>query len=206
MPITSILHWDVYKEKVSQAEDKSLELFATKVEAPRFAIDFNRLVSSPMIERRSVPFVENRIGVDASNAYSLPPTNQENEDSNDEGPREELDEDGSAKEENQIRFELTGLEKRTCVLRDLSLAHKAVVDSGMRNTAIEPTPCPDLSEPRDEDEDENAYLKKGVKFLTLDDMKVWLSDYAIRNHMPFYVEHSDINLRFTVKCDKGDEG
>ena len=35
MPITSDLHWDVYKEKVSQSEDKSLELFATKVEAPR---------------------------------------------------------------------------------------------------------------------------------------------------------------------------
>ncbi|KAE8779766.1 hypothetical protein D1007_47195 [Hordeum vulgare] len=34
VPITSSLHWDVYKEKVSQSEDKSLELFATKVEAP----------------------------------------------------------------------------------------------------------------------------------------------------------------------------
>ncbi|KAE8768086.1 hypothetical protein D1007_60479 [Hordeum vulgare] len=127
-------------------------------------------------------------------------------DSDDEGPQEELDEDGFTKEENQIHFELTGLEKRTRVFRDLSLAHKAVVDGGMRNTTIEPTPCPDPGEPRDEDEDENAYLKKGVKFLTLDDMKVWLSDYAIRNHMPFYVEHSDINLRFTVKCEKGDEG
>ncbi|KAE8806960.1 hypothetical protein D1007_16826 [Hordeum vulgare] len=252
IPITSSLHWDVYKEKVSQSEDKSLELFATKVEAPRFAIDLNRPVSSPMTERRSVPFVENRIVIDASNAYSQPPTSQENEDgdanadvdldeveegfhginvghvdayiaqkdmdrelpfrrlygydSDDEGPREELDEDGFMKEEHQIHFELTGLEKRTRLFRDLSLAHKVVVDGGMRNTVIEPTPCPDPREPRDEDEDENAYFKKGVKFLTLDDMKVWLSDYAIWNHKTFYVEHSDTNLRYTVKCEKGDEG
>ena len=47
MPVTSDLHWDVYKEKVSQSEDKSLELFATKVEPPRFTIDLNQHVSSP---------------------------------------------------------------------------------------------------------------------------------------------------------------
>ena len=34
-------------------------------------------------------------------------------DSDDEGPEEELDEDGFTKEENQIYFELTGLQKRT---------------------------------------------------------------------------------------------
>ncbi|KAE8782954.1 hypothetical protein D1007_43646 [Hordeum vulgare] len=206
-----------------------------------------------MTERRSVPFVEDSIVIDASNAYSQPPTSLENEDgdvgdydvdmdeveqgfhgidvgkldayiaqkdmdrelpfrrlygydSHDEGPQEELDEDGFTKEENQIHFQLTGLEKRTRLFQDHSLAHKAVVDGGIRNMVIEPTPCPDPGEPSDEDEDENAYLKKGVKFLTLDDMKVWLSDYAIRNHKPFYVEHSNINLWFTVKCEKGDEG
>ncbi|KAE8788066.1 hypothetical protein D1007_37910 [Hordeum vulgare] len=127
-------------------------------------------------------------------------------DSDDEGLQEELDEDGFTKEENQIHFELTGLEKRTHLFRDLSLAHKAVVDGGMRKTTIEPTPFPNPGEPRDENEDENAYLKKGLKFPSLPSMKVWLSDYAIRNHRPFYVEHSDINLRFTVKYVKADEG
>ncbi|KAE8814994.1 Protease 2 [Hordeum vulgare] len=236
-----------------------------------------------MIERTSVPFVEQRIMIDASNPYSQPPTSKESEvelyapnacsqpptsqaneddviasekvtekdgdsdadgdldeveegfhgidvsdldayiaqkevdrelpfrhlyghDSNDEGPEEELEEDGFTKEENQIHFELTGLEKRTHLLRDLSLAHKAIVDDGMRNTAIEPTPCPDPREPRDEQEDENAYLKKGVKFPTLAAMKLMLYDSAIWNHMPFYVEDSDINLRYTMKCDKGDKG
>ncbi|KAE8814726.1 Protease 2 [Hordeum vulgare] len=125
--------------------------------------------------------------------------------SDDEGREEELDENGFTKEENQIHFELTVLEKITHLFRDLSLAHKAIVDGGMRNTMIEPTPCPDPGEPSDEEEGENAYLKKGVQFPTLVVMKVWLGDYAIRNHKPFYVEHSDINLCYTVKCEKGDE-
>ena len=34
MPITSDLHWNIYKAKVADSEDKSLELFATKVEGP----------------------------------------------------------------------------------------------------------------------------------------------------------------------------
>ena len=48
MPITSQLHWDVYKEKVEGSQDKSLELFATKVEVPRTLLDLNRNVSSPI--------------------------------------------------------------------------------------------------------------------------------------------------------------
>ena len=48
MPITSQLHWDVYKEKVEGSHDKSLELFATKVEVPRPLLDLNRKVSSPI--------------------------------------------------------------------------------------------------------------------------------------------------------------
>ncbi|KAE8812972.1 hypothetical protein D1007_09732 [Hordeum vulgare] len=70
---------DVSKEKVDQSEDKSIKLFATKVEPPRGEIDLNQLVSSLMNERRSVPFVEQRIMIDASNAYSQPPTSKESE-------------------------------------------------------------------------------------------------------------------------------
>ncbi|KAE8821259.1 hypothetical protein D1007_00644 [Hordeum vulgare] len=72
MPITSNLHWDVYKEQVEKSDDKSIELFATKVEPPRTEIDLNRLVSSPMTDMTSVPSVEQRIMIDASNAYSQP--------------------------------------------------------------------------------------------------------------------------------------
>src|SRR3990170_4979932 len=48
MPITSQLHWNVYKDKVEGSQDKSLELFATKVEVPRLLLDLNQNVSSPI--------------------------------------------------------------------------------------------------------------------------------------------------------------
>lgn len=48
MPITSQLHWDVYKEKVDASQDTSLEIFAIKVDAPPLRIDLNRNVFSPI--------------------------------------------------------------------------------------------------------------------------------------------------------------
>ena len=48
MPITSQLHWNVNKERVEGSQDKSLELFATKVEVPRLEFDLNRNASSPI--------------------------------------------------------------------------------------------------------------------------------------------------------------
>lgn len=70
MPITSQLHWDVYKEKVEGSQDKSLELFATKVEVPRPLLDLNRNVSSP---------IHDVVVVYDHNAASQPPSSQPNE-------------------------------------------------------------------------------------------------------------------------------
>src|SRR3954469_11760955 len=72
----------------------------------------------------------------------------------------------------------------------------------MRLGLIEPSPCPRMGDPRPRGEDENAHLKKGIKFGCLQEFKIWLSDYAIRNHRPFIVGHSNKKLRYTVKCDK----
>ncbi|KAE8811576.1 hypothetical protein D1007_11635 [Hordeum vulgare] len=225
------------RKKVDQSEDKSIELFATKVEPPWAEIDLNRVVSSPMTERTSVSFVVQRIMIDTSNAYIQPPTSKESEvelhapnacsqpttsqanevdviaseeviqkdgDGYVDGDFDEVDEGFHGIEVGDLDAYVAQKEMD----RDLpfSLAHKVIVDAGMRKTTIEPTPCPDPDEPRDEEEGENAYLKKGVKFPTLAAVKVWLSDFAIWNHMPFYIEHSNINLRFTVKYEKGDEG
>ena len=88
------------------------------------------------------------------------------------------------------------------MFRDLSLADKAVVDGGMRLGLIEPSPCPRMGDPRPPGEDENAHLKKGIKFGCLQEFKIWLSDYAIRNHRPFVVGHSNKKLRYTIKCAK----
>ncbi|KAE8811085.1 hypothetical protein D1007_12080 [Hordeum vulgare] len=59
----------------------------------------------------------------------------------------------------------------------------------------------EVGDPKPKDEDENAHLKKCIKFGCLQEFKIWLSDYAIRNHRTFAIDHSDQNLRYTVKCD-----
>ncbi|XP_020180109.1 uncharacterized protein [Aegilops tauschii subsp. strangulata] len=122
--------------------------------------------------------------------------------SDDEGPEEELDEDGLTAQENEIYKKVTGKERGPPLFRDVSLADNAVVDGGLRFGLSEPTPCPKFSDPRLENEDENAHLKKGIKFGSLVEFKIWLCDYAIRNHRPFVVGHSNQKVRYTVKCDQ----
>ncbi|KAE8803608.1 hypothetical protein D1007_20559 [Hordeum vulgare] len=59
MPITSELHWKVYKDKVVVSQDKLLELFATKVELPVLQIDLNRHATSPIHDGRVEVYVPN---------------------------------------------------------------------------------------------------------------------------------------------------
>ncbi|KAE8806118.1 hypothetical protein D1007_17720 [Hordeum vulgare] len=133
---------------------------------------------------------------------NLPYSRMHGYDLDDEGPTEELDEDGFTAQENEIFKKVTWKERGAPLFHDLSLADKAVVDGGMSLRFLEPTPCPMVSEPKPKDEDENAHLKKGIKFGFLQEFKIWLSDYAIRNHRPFFVDHSNQNPRHIIKCDK----
>ncbi|KAE8815170.1 hypothetical protein D1007_07493 [Hordeum vulgare] len=57
MPITSELHWKVYTNRVVESQDKSYELFATKVEPPLLQIDLNQLASSPIHDARVAVYV-----------------------------------------------------------------------------------------------------------------------------------------------------
>ncbi|KAE8815171.1 hypothetical protein D1007_07494 [Hordeum vulgare] len=123
-------------------------------------------------------------------------------DSDDEGPTEELDEDGFTTQENGIFKKVTGKGRGAPLLCDLTLAGKALVDGGMRLGLLEPTRCPKVGDSKPKDEDENAHLKKGIKFGCLQEFKIWLSAYAIRNHRPFVIDHSDQNLRYIIKCGK----
>ena len=72
MPITSQLHWNVYKEKVDASQDKSLEIFATKVDPPPLQIDLNRNASSPIHDGSAE--------VHVPNCSSQPPSSQHNGD------------------------------------------------------------------------------------------------------------------------------
>ena len=92
--------------------------------------------------------------------------------SDDEGSPEELDEDGFTPQENQIYKKVNGKERGPSLFRDLSLADKAVVDGGMRLGLVEPSPCPRMGDPRPQGEDENAHLKKVIKFGCLQEFKI----------------------------------
>uniref|UniRef100_A0A0Q3S6S7 Uncharacterized protein n=1 Tax=Setaria italica TaxID=4555 RepID=A0A0Q3S6S7_SETIT len=46
-------------------------------------------------------------------------------------------------------------------------------------------------------------IKKEMKFNSLEELKFFLADYAVRLHRPFSVVHSDKNLRYAVMCKQG---
>jgi hypothetical protein len=52
-------------------------------------------------------------------------------------------------------------------------------------------------------ESEEMEIKKGMMFDTLEHLKYFLMDYAIRFHRPYYVTHYDKNKRYTVLCKLG---
>ena len=76
------------------------------------------------------------------------------------------------------------------LFRDVGLADEAVCDSGLLSTNAEPRA-------------EFAVIHKGMRFPTLESLKMWLQDYAVRHHRPFTVVHSQRSKRYTVTCQMG---
>jgi len=118
-------------------------------------------------------------------------------DSDDDGPENELDEDGFTVKEAECYTKITGRNHRTSLFRDLSFAHKAVVDGGM-SKVIEPRPCLRTTT----EKEDKSCLQKGLMFEKLLELKMWLCEYAIKHHRPFIVAHSDCKKRYTVKCER----
>jgi hypothetical protein len=52
-------------------------------------------------------------------------------------------------------------------------------------------------------ESEETEIKKGMVFDTLEHLKYFLMDYAVRFHRPYNVTHCDKNKRYTVLCKLG---
>uniref|UniRef100_K3ZBZ3 SWIM-type domain-containing protein n=1 Tax=Setaria italica TaxID=4555 RepID=K3ZBZ3_SETIT len=81
-------------------------------------------------------------------------------------------------------------EANVACLEDISMVHKAICESSMVNaegTSVGESPV----------------IKKGMKFNSLEELKFFLADYAVRLHRPFSVVHSDKNLRYNVMCKQG---
>jgi hypothetical protein len=74
---------------------------------------------------------------------------------------------------------------------DISMIDQAICDIGLSLLADK---VPDSEE---------VEIKKGMIFDTLEHLKYFPMDYAVRFHRPYYVSHSDKNKRYTVLCKNG---
>ncbi|KAE8800511.1 hypothetical protein D1007_24006 [Hordeum vulgare] len=112
------------------------------------------------------------------------------DESDDEGPVNELDEDGFTEKEAEWCTKITGRDHKVPLFCDVSLADKALVDGGMSKT-IEARMFPSSTP--------NAictsYLMKGLMFEDILELKKWLCEYAVKHYRPFRVVHSDCHKR-----------
>ena len=110
------------------------------------------------------------------------------DDSNDEGPVNELDEDGLTEKEAEWYTQITGRDHKIPLFCDVSLADKAIVDGGMSKT-IEARQFPSSTP----DAISMSYVRKGLMFEHMLEFRMWLCEYAVKHHRPFIVVHSDCN-------------
>ncbi|KAK1608864.1 hypothetical protein QYE76_032537 [Lolium multiflorum] len=129
--------------------------------------------------------------------HSIPYSRCYASDSDDDGPEEEVDEDGlTAKEAERAEIfkKVTGRDIRIPLFRDVSLADGAVVDGG-KSLLLGARP---LSK-RDVN-GTTAMISKGLTFDTFLELKIWLKEFSIKHHRPYIVVHSDLKKRYTLKC------
>ncbi|KAK1662193.1 hypothetical protein QYE76_050352 [Lolium multiflorum] len=129
--------------------------------------------------------------------HSIPYSRCYASDSDDDGPDEELDEDGlTAKEAERAEIfkKVTGRDIRIPLFRDVSLADGAVVDGG-KSLLLGARPI----SKRDVD-GRTAMISKGLTFDTFLELKIWLKEFSIKHHRPYIVVHSDLKKRYTLKC------
>ncbi|KAE8819888.1 hypothetical protein D1007_02262 [Hordeum vulgare] len=117
------------------------------------------------------------------------------DESSDEGPVNELDEDGFTEKETELYTKIIGRDHKVPLFCDVSLADKAIVDGGMSKT-IEAR----MFSSSTHDAVSTSYLKKSLMFKHMLEFKMWLCEYAVKHYMPFIVVHSDYNKRYTMKC------
>ncbi|KAK1632768.1 hypothetical protein QYE76_007083 [Lolium multiflorum] len=129
--------------------------------------------------------------------HSIPYSRCYASDSDDDGPEEEVDEDGlTAKEAERAEIfkKVTGRDIRVPLFRDVSLADGAVVDGG-KSFLLGARPI----SKRDVDAT-TAMISKGLTFDTFLELKIWLKEFSIKHHRPYIFVHSDLKKRYTLKC------
>ena len=74
---------------------------------------------------------------------------------------------------------------------DISMLDQTICDTGLTLLADEVL------------DSEEVEIKKGMVFDTLEHLKYFLMDYAVRFRRLYYMSHSDKNKRYTVLCKNG---
>ncbi|KAE8815283.1 hypothetical protein D1007_07419 [Hordeum vulgare] len=114
--------------------------------------------------------------------------------SDDEGPDEEVDEEGFTAKETEAFTKVLKRDHRTPLFEDLSLADEAVVDGGEGILfGVRP--------PSHRDTHGKNIILPGSKFETFFELKMWLYEYSVTHYRPHKVVHSNMKPRYTIACE-----
>uniref|UniRef100_K4AI81 SWIM-type domain-containing protein n=1 Tax=Setaria italica TaxID=4555 RepID=K4AI81_SETIT len=196
MNLASDSNWKHYKDVVHEANVACLEVIVEIVRMP-----------GPNVVLREEVVVVNRNGTQESEmlhhmlgetecAFDLAIANDDFPNNIFERDEANIDDDNVFMGSKNSEFKEDGVVERDVELpsvpndKDISMVHKAICESSMVNSEGMPF-------------GESPVIKKGMKFNSLEKLKVFLADYAVRLHRPFSVVHSDKNLRYNVMCKQG---
>uniref|UniRef100_K3ZCA9 SWIM-type domain-containing protein n=1 Tax=Setaria italica TaxID=4555 RepID=K3ZCA9_SETIT len=196
MNLGSDSNWKHYKDVVHEANVACLEV----------VVEIVRMLGPNVVLRDEVVVV-NRNGTQESeilqhvlgeteSAFDLAIANDDFPNDTFERDEANIDDDDISMGSEDSEFEDDGVVERDVELpsvpndRDISMVHKAICESSMVN--FEGIPF-----------SESLVIKYGMKFKSLEELKFFLADYAVRLHRPFSVVRSDKNLRYNVMCKQG---
>jgi uncharacterized Zn-finger protein len=72
--------------------------------------------------------------------------------------------------------------------RDLNQAHRVIADGLQLDDSV-----PIINH-------DNVIIREGILFMTTEEMKIWLAEYAVFNHRLFIIQHSNENKCYIVIC------
>uniref|UniRef100_K3ZCG9 SWIM-type domain-containing protein n=1 Tax=Setaria italica TaxID=4555 RepID=K3ZCG9_SETIT len=177
MKLASDANWKHYKDVVHEANVACLEVI----------VEIVRMPGPNVVMREEVTVVNHNGTQELEMLHHVLGETERDFDlaiANDDFPNNIFERD-----EANIDVDNVSMGSEDCELEedgDISMVHKAICESSMVNaegTSIGESPV----------------IKKGMKFNSLEELKFFLADYAVRLHRPFSVVHSDKNLRYNPK-------
>uniref|UniRef100_K3Z039 SWIM-type domain-containing protein n=1 Tax=Setaria italica TaxID=4555 RepID=K3Z039_SETIT len=173
MNLASDSNWKHYKDVVHEANVACLEVIIEIIRMP-----------GPNIVLREEVMVVNRNG-ETEYAFDFAIADDDFPNNTFERDEANIDDDDVSMGSEDSEFEEDGVVGVKA--EEESLSQSAICESSMVNSKGIPF-------------SESPVIKKRIKFKSLDELKFFLADYAVRLHRPLSVVHSDKNLRYNVMC------